>query len=141
MGDAAGTGLDAVLGRRVAPGVHRSYAAPAEVGERAAYDGWVTAQLDGAAYEDREGLLAGLGRALGFPEWYGENLDALADCLREVTGTVLVWDGWSRLYEADPRSFGLVLRVLAQRAEDGPAFAVVLTGAPGPSGEPEPVSP
>ena len=31
---------------------------------------------------------------LGFPEWYGNNLDALYDCLTEISGRVrlLDWD-------------------------------------------------
>lgn len=32
---------------------------------------------------DKEGVLRELGASLGFPEWYGANLDALYDCLTE----------------------------------------------------------
>jgi len=33
---------------------------------------------------DKESLLRSLGRAFGFPEWYGANLDALYDCLTDL---------------------------------------------------------
>jgi RNAse (barnase) inhibitor barstar len=33
---------------------------------------------------DKDSLLRSLGRAFGFPEWYGANLDALYDCLTDL---------------------------------------------------------
>ncbi len=49
--------------------------------------------LDGAALPDREALHRRLAVALDLPVWYGQNLDALKDCLgevREETEIVLV---------------------------------------------------
>jgi len=40
--------------------------------------------LDCAVLTDRETLHQILERELGFPSWYGRNLDALYDCLTEV---------------------------------------------------------
>lgn len=41
--------------------------------------------LDGWEIGDRETLHDVLGAALGLPEWYGRNLDALYDCLTEAS--------------------------------------------------------
>lgn len=40
--------------------------------------------LDGKKIKDREQLHDVLADSLGFPEWYGRNLDALYDCLTEL---------------------------------------------------------
>lgn len=40
--------------------------------------------LDGMEIEDRKQLHAVLADSLGFPEWYGRNLDALCDCLTDL---------------------------------------------------------
>lgn len=97
--------------------------------------GWRFAHHDGRDDETRSDVLAGLGTALDFPAYYGQNLDALADCLRDVvpagrTGTVLVWDAWGSFARAHERSFSRVLQVLAARTgeEHGAPFAVLLRG-------------
>jgi RNAse (barnase) inhibitor barstar len=33
---------------------------------------------------DKQAVLAAIGRAFAFPEWYGANLDALFDCLTDL---------------------------------------------------------
>ena len=48
--------------------------------------------------------LEALGRGLGFPEWYGANLDALNDCLtdfswNEAPGYVVILSGADTLHE------------------------------------------
>ena len=40
----------------------------------------------------REDLHRLFREALDFPEWYGDNLDALHDCLTEITGKVRLLD-------------------------------------------------
>lgn len=55
-----------------------------------------TVTLDGAVLSSKEELHQTLVRALAFPGWYGGNLDALFDCLtdlsEEVSITLLNWD-------------------------------------------------
>jgi len=46
--------------------------------------------LDGRRMDDRAGLHAELKQKLSLPEYYGENLDALNDCLGERAGRELV---------------------------------------------------
>ena len=56
-----------------------------------------TVTLDGAVLASKEALHQTLAQALAFPDWYGGNLDALFDCLtdlsEDVSITLLNWDG------------------------------------------------
>jgi hypothetical protein len=65
--------------------------------------------------------------ALDFPGYYGRNLDALNDCLRDVvtydygtsreaTGLVLVFTGYDAFAGRCPRAAQTVLDILADRA-------------------------
>jgi RNAse (barnase) inhibitor barstar len=141
------SGLAALLAGRAAPGTYRwrSGAAVADVRDTVEHAGWRFAHHDGRADETRADVLAGLGTALDFPAYYGQNLDALADCLRDVvpatsTGTLLLWDAWGPFARAHERSFTRVLQVLRGRSgeERGAPFAVLLRGdGPGHDDAPE----
>ena len=75
-----------------------------------------------------------MGEALGFPDWYGQNFDALADCLARPAGDseggCLLWDGWATAGPHDEKAFSIALSVLGSRvnAERGVPFAVLLRG-------------
>ena len=82
-------------------------------------------------------VLAAIGEALGLPDTYGQNLDALEDSLRDVdTGTaglVLLWDGWSTLARSDERTFLVLLDIFRTRASAaGKAPLTVLLRGDGP---------
>jgi len=89
------------------------------------------AQCDLGEAGDKEALLAGLARSLGFPEWFGGNWDALEDCLCDLAwrpgeGHVLVFRGAGGVPADD---LGVLLDVLGSSAafwaERGrPFFAV-----------------
>ena len=76
-----------------------------------------TVTLDGAVLSSKEVLHQTLAQALAFPGWYGGNLDALFDCLTDLTQEVTI-----NLREAD----GLtpyaqrVVRVLRAAAGENP---------------------
>jgi RNAse (barnase) inhibitor barstar len=75
----------------------------------------LVAVVDGAL--DRAGTLSAFGRALSFPAYYGHNLDALEECLRDLSwlpaGPVeLVWED-GPLRSADPGTHDVVTAILA----------------------------
>ena len=51
-------------------------------------------ELIASQLTDKEVLHDVLARELQLPEWYGRNLDALHDCLTELTDVELVLVGW-----------------------------------------------
>ena len=87
--------------------------------------------LQGAS--DKSALLRTIASALGFPDWFGENWDALEDCLTDLSwrgagGHVLVLEGFQFLADDD---IGLLIDVLASAAEywagqGAPFFAVFI---------------
>jgi RNAse (barnase) inhibitor barstar len=78
-------------------------------------------------------LLRRIAASLGFPAWFGENWDALEDCLtdlswREAQGHVLVFEGFQFLSAGD---VGVLIDVLITAAEfwagqGKPFFAVFI---------------
>ena len=107
-----------------------------EQADALAGEGWSVAALDAPA--TKSGVLAGIGRALGFPRYYGRNLDALWDCLADLDRpTALVWAGWEEFALGDPDGWAGVMGVLKDRAGDsehqdaaGAPFLVVLLRTP-----------
>ncbi|EXI78576.1 MAG: Barstar (barnase inhibitor) [Candidatus Accumulibacter appositus] len=77
-------------------------------------------------------VLARLGRQLGFPEWYGNNFDALKDCLsdiswREEAGYLLILSRAEALQLADAPAFRTLNQVFAAvidewRSQDVPMW-------------------
>lgn len=127
------SGLAGILAGHHAPGVYLWHAAidPADAAHACEVAGWGFGQLDGWTCPDKAAVLTAFGPALGLPDWYGANLDALEDSLRDLTGPrVLLWDGWSTLAESDRDTFDTVLEILGERAGEsaGSAFVVLLRG-------------
>ena len=69
------------LGRR--PGLR-----PLTAGLRGA--GWQVSVIDGRVTTTKASLLGALASELAFPEWFGHNWDALADCLSELSRVAIV---------------------------------------------------
>lgn len=126
------SGLAALLAGREEPGVWTWHGAaePDDVRHTAELAGWRLGHLDGWTRETKAAVLAGVAEALAFPAWFGGNLDALVDSLRDLSEpTVLLWDGWSPFARTDAHTFAAVLEILGERASVVPAFAVLLRGA------------
>jgi RNAse (barnase) inhibitor barstar len=88
---------------------------------RALRNGWQWFQIDASAATNLDELHEAIASGLDLPEWYGRNLDALADVLGDLRpaglrGVVIELDGTDRI-SANPR-FGEVLEVFAQAAND-----------------------
>ena len=109
------TSLGSVLRAGSAGGVHRWSSAldVAYVRGVVRRSGWAFAHLDGARVTTVGELHQSLAEALGFPDYYGHNLDALADCLSDCPGTqVLLWDDWGVFAAAEPRVSAIALELL-----------------------------
>jgi hypothetical protein len=96
---------------------------------------WLTAhdyqvvQLDASTWTGDHDLHRELAQALDFPDYYGQNLDALNDCLRDVvayrygarrdaTGLFLVFTGYDAYTAHSPRSAHIVLDIIAGQARN-----------------------
>lgn len=114
------SGLSGVFAGHRPPGVYRWHAAydVADVRHTVEHAGWRFGYVDGWLSQTKAELLEAFGAALEFPDYYGRNLDALADCLGDLPDTVLLWEGWGTLARADEAAFALVLRILTERAQD-----------------------
>jgi RNAse (barnase) inhibitor barstar len=72
--------------------------------------------------DDMAGALQLLAEALGLPEYFGGNLDALHDCLtdlswRDSPATVLLITGCDELRDAEPEGFDSLLEVFTAAAD------------------------
>ncbi len=78
--------------------------------------------LDALRLQKKEDAHKYLREALSFPEYYGENLDALHDCLTELDDVVI------ELVNADKVSggyFARVLEVFRDSADENPGLKIL----------------
>lgn len=78
--------------------------------------------LDGEQLCSRENAHTYLQEMLGFPEYYGKNLDALYDCLTELQDLYIV----IKRPEEENDYFKRVLRVFKGAEIEGESFTVVI---------------
>jgi len=99
-------------------------------------------RVDCSAVRSKRALLATIARALHFPDYFGYNWDALADCLTDLEwldadGIVLVLTGATDLAARAPRDFSVALDVLQEAADywagEGFPFVVLVDAQPGPA--------
>lgn len=73
--------------------------------------------------------------SLRLPDWFGRNLDALADCLHDLAeeepaddtdGVVLVWDRVAVLKAVDPDGYDGIRSVLGEVEDEHPSLGVVV---------------
>lgn len=79
--------------------------------------------LAGAGVRSKLDFYDAVAEALRFPDWFGHNLDALYDCLIDLSWLppgehVLVWTNPEVLAEADPAGYRAVQSVLADAVAD-----------------------
>lgn len=101
-----------------------------DVAKTVADAGWHLVHLDTSGATDKGAVMEQMRSSFGFPDWFGGNLDALADSLSDVDhepGTVLLWDHSHGFADADQVQFDKVLDVLVHRAShEGPDSFVTL---------------
>ncbi|MED7820647.1 barstar family protein [Streptomyces chiangmaiensis] len=93
----------------------------------------VTLDLDGV--DDKAAFMERIAYALGLPEWFGRNWDALADSLNDRTvwpsaaverGLLLVVRGWQRYATVRPEEWGVAREVFSEAVERTPGLSVAL---------------
>jgi|APFre7841882630_1041343.scaffolds.fasta_scaffold114337_1 RNAse (barnase) inhibitor barstar len=94
------------------------------------------ARIDLAGSSDKKDLLARIGAALGFPDWFGGNWDALYDCLDDLswlkaTGHLIVIENASALRVKSQEDFVTLLDVFEETARSwqarGVTFQVIVS--------------
>lgn len=83
-------------------------------------------QLSAAGWDTPAAAHAALSDALGFPGYYGRNLDALADCLGEVSDTQLVLEDCARAAAQMPEAWPGFLAVFLDAAQNNPGLEIRL---------------
>jgi hypothetical protein len=78
-------------------------------------------RVDLTGCEDKAGLLERIAAALGFPDWFGDNWDALYDCLTDLSwrqgqGWVLILENAHDLRQAAPETLDTALATMADAA-------------------------
>ena len=124
---------DDVLAGRATPGLFRWVGiADRDIEAEAAAAGWTVWSLDTGGVRTVDDFYGEVRAAWGLPPWFGDNLDALFDALRELgdAPTVLVWDGSLAVAQVGPALADDVLEVLRDTIAEAAAFAVILRGEP-----------
>lgn len=88
--------------------------------------------LDGTALHDQASTLDAIATLLDFPDYFGRNLDALRDCLADLSWLpagehLLVWRHHEVLRGDDPTAYERIVAVLGQAAEDNREFRYQLS--------------
>ncbi len=78
----------------------------------------------------RRGTLRAFGRDLGFPDYYGVNLDALVDCLRDLDSPdgrpfEVIWNS-KGLRRRDPGAYADIVGALAEVDAERPDMTVTV---------------
>lgn len=83
--------------------------------------------IDGSAVSSMADIHRVLAEELQFPEWYGANLDALHDCLTEISEeTQIVLLGSDALAAVLGSGYTRLYRVLTDSAEENPYLNIQL---------------
>ncbi|MDD5922521.1 MAG: barstar family protein [Eubacteriales bacterium] len=81
-------------------------------------------QIDLKTVSSPEELHTLLSDKLGFPEYYGKNLDALYDCLTDLSGTI-VFTGTEHAEETLGRFFTAFRRVCRDAENSSPGLTIL----------------
>jgi Barstar (barnase inhibitor) len=95
--------------------------------------GYQVTRIDASQWSTEQDLHRDIAAALAFPDYYGRNLDALNDCMRDVVnqdygwapgtaGLVLVFTGYDAFAARCPRPAQIVLDVMANHSRSAALF-------------------
>ncbi len=109
---------------------------PGDLDEKIAWlneHGYQITRVDAARWSTEEDLHRDIAAALDFPDYYGRNLDALNDCMRDVVaqqygwtpgtaGLVLVFTGYDAFARSRPRAARIVLDIMADQSRSAARY-------------------
>lgn len=84
---------------------------------------WWYVELDLAGVTAKPAFMDRCARALGLPDYFGRNWDALADCLGDLSwvpparGRLVVVTGWQEFALAVPHDWGIAQEVFAEAGD------------------------
>ncbi|TYB39790.1 barstar family protein [Micromonospora sp. AP08] len=95
--------------------------------------GYQVTRIDASHWATERDLHREIAAALSFPDYYGHNLDALNDCMRDVvsqdygwapdtTGLALVLTGYDGFAACCPRAAQVVLDIMADQSRSAALF-------------------
>lgn len=98
-------------------------------------------RVDLAGCSDKATFLERTAEALSFPEWFGQNWDALYDCLTDLgwrapSGHVLVFEHADEMRRIAPEALGTAMAILGDAAAAWESRGVpfrVFVSSPGPA--------
>jgi RNAse (barnase) inhibitor barstar len=85
--------------------------------------GCLVQRVDLVGARDKDEMLAAIGKALGFPEWFGHNWDALNDCLldmgwRPAEGYVVLLDHCDGIHGRAEADFVTLMQAFQSAADE-----------------------
>ncbi|MBP2474113.1 RNAse (barnase) inhibitor barstar [Crossiella equi] len=88
--------------------------------------------VDGTGARTKREVLLRFAEALSFPDWFGGNLDALYDCLADLSWLPdepqhVRWTHSAELKRHDPGAYAGIRSVLADAAEVNPRFTYTVS--------------
>jgi RNAse (barnase) inhibitor barstar len=86
-------------------------------------NGYSCCRADLAKANDKDDMLAAIAQALHFPDWFGHNFDALADCLGDMSwlpaeGYLVMLEHCDGIHSKAEADFVTTLQIFQQVAED-----------------------
>jgi RNAse (barnase) inhibitor barstar len=105
-----------------AAGVYLLTDSPSSIESAAHEHEYAMWQVDCSGVATKEGLLRAIAETLAFPDWFGENWDALEDCLTDLSwhdasGYVLVLENCGALSRTNPEVFETAMEIFDSAAE------------------------
>lgn len=123
-----------------------AHADPRAVQSAAKKAGFAFFHVEGRNIARKEQFLNHAATALHFPEHFGQNWDALEECLTDLEwvdadGYLLYYDHIDAFLSAQPEQFETLIEILRDAVQswkdDGSAMIVLLSGAKAPKGVPK----
>ncbi len=114
----------AILGDAAKAGVyHMPQVDPQPLIRAADANGFATYRIDLSLAQDKAGMLDAIGKAMGFPDWFGHNFDALADCLndmgwRSAEGYFVLLEHCDGIHGRAEADFVATLQIFEQAADE-----------------------